>query len=96
MDVEGYEKILKTKAKTLRKISLKQKSRRWTYIQELQKSFRNIKEKIQAKSLFEPIRKTQRQRKTRMVDLERNHRKSSEEKLVSTNNTWNGKQNYIW
>ena len=30
-----------------------------------------------------------------MDDLERNHRRSSEEKSVSINNTGNGKQNYI-
>ena len=87
MGVKGYEKILKTKARTLHKISKKEKSRRWTYIQKLRKPFRKVKEKIQAKLLFEPIRKTQRQQKTTIVDLERNHRKSSEEKSVSTNNT---------
>ena len=54
---------------------------------KLQKFFRKIKEKIKAKLLFEPIRKAQRQRKTTMADLERNHRKISEEKSVSTNNT---------
>ena len=31
-----------------------------------------------------------------MADLERNHRKSSKEKLVSTNNTGNGKQHLKW
>ena len=56
-------------------------------MQKLQKPFRKIEEKIQAKLLFESIRKTQRQRKTMMADLERNHRKRSEEKSVSTNNT---------
>ena len=69
------------------KQKLYKKSRRWTYMQKLQKPFRKIKEKIQAKLLFESIRKTQRQRKTTMAYLERNHRKSSEEKSVSTNNT---------
>ena len=43
---------------------------------KLQKSFRKRKEEIQAKYLFEPIRKTQRKRKTTMADLEKNHRKS--------------------
>ena len=58
-------------------------------IQKLQKPLRKIKEEIQAKLLFEPIRKTQRQCKTR-AGLERNHRKSPEQKSVSTNYTWNG------
>ena len=53
--------------------------------------FWKIKQKIQPKLLFEPISKTQK-----MADLERNHRKSSKEKLVSTNNTWNGKQHLKW
>ena len=37
MDVEGNEKILKTKTKTLRNISENQKFRRGTYIQKLEK-----------------------------------------------------------
>ena len=57
--------------------------------------FEKLRKQIQAKSLFEPIRNTQSQRKTTMTDLERNHRKSSEEKSVSTDNTCNGKQNYL-
>ena len=93
MDVEGYEEIPKTKAKNPHKISYKQNSRRWTY---KQKPFRKIKEKIQAKLLFEPTRKTQSQCKITMAHLERNQRKNSGEKSVSTNNAWNGKQNYIW
>ena len=81
------DKIHKTKGKTLQKISSKKKLRKWTYIQKLQKTYQNIKEKIEAKLLLEPIRKTQRQCKTTMADLERNHKKSSEEISVSTNNT---------
>ena len=54
---------------------------------KITKAFRKIIEKIQAKLLFEPFRKTQRQCKATMADLERNHRKSLEEKSVSTNNT---------
>ena len=56
-------------------------------MQKLQKTFPKIKEKIEAKLSLEPIRKTQRQCKTTMADLERNHKKSSEEILVSTSNT---------
>ena len=62
---------------------------------KLLKPFRKIKEKIQAKLLFEPNRKTQRQCKTTMVSIERNHRKISKEKSVSTNYTENGKRIYI-
>ena len=62
---------------------------------KLLKPFRKIKEKIQAKLLFEPNRKTRRQCKTTMVSIERNHRKSSKEKSVSANYTENGKRIYI-
>ena len=44
-------------------------------MQKLQKPLRKIKEKVQAKLLFGPIRKTQRQCKTAMAGLERNPRK---------------------
>ena len=73
-----------------------QKSRRWTYIQKLQKSLRKIKEKVQANILSKPVRKTQKQCKTTMAGLERSYRKNSEEKSVFPNFTWNGKRNYIW
>ena len=43
-------------------------------------AFSKIKEKIQGKLLFKDIRKTQRQCKITMTGLERNLRKSLEEK----------------
>ena len=46
-------------------------------LQKLQN--RKIKEKIQAKLLFETVKKAQTQCKRTMADLERNHKKSSEE-----------------
>ena len=53
------------------------------------KNYKNLFEKLRnpRKLLFEPIRKTQRQWKTTVVGFERNHRKSPEEKSVSTNYT---------
>ena len=84
MDVKGYEKILKTKSKILHKISSKQKSRRWTYIQKLQNSLRKIKEKTQAKLLFKPIRKTQKQCKTTIAGLEINDRKVLKNNFLQT------------
>ena len=44
-------------------------------MQKLQKPLRKIKEKVQVKLLFGPIRKTQRQCKTAMAGLERSPRK---------------------
>ena len=94
LKTKANEKILKTKAATLHKVTLNQKFRRLAYKEKLQKPLRKIKEKIQAKVLFEPIRKIQKQCKTPMVSLERNHRKISEEKSVFTNYNGNGKWNY--
>ena len=48
-------------------------------------AFSKIKEKIQGKLLFKDIRKTQRQCKITMTGLERNLRKSLEEKQKTEN-----------
>ena len=84
---KAMRKSSKQNIKTLHKISLKRKSRKWAYIQKFQKTFRKNKEKFQAKLLFEPIRKAQRQCKTKMAGLERNQWKSSKEKSVFTDYT---------
>ena len=80
---KAMRKSLKQKQKLYIKFP-KSKNREDELIYKKYKNLTNYK-KIQAKLLFKLIRKTQRQCKTTMADLERNHRKSSEKKLVSTN-----------
>ena len=70
-------KAMKKTWKQDQKLYIKfQKSRRWTYVKKLQKLLPKIKEKVKANLLFEPIKKTQRQRKTTMEGHQRNHRKT--------------------
>ena len=82
---KAMRKSLKQKQKLYIKFP-KSKNREDELIYKKYKNLTNYK-KIQVKLLFKLIRKTQRQCKITMADLERNHRKSSEEKSVSTNNT---------
>ena len=63
---------------------LKAKIQKMTYIKKLQKPLRKIIGKVQAKLLFELIKKIQKQYKTMMVGLGKK-RKNSREKLVFTN-----------
>ena len=83
-------KVMRKSSKQKQKLYIKFLKSKNPEDQLIYKSYKNLFKKLRKKSkqnYYSNLLEKQRQRKTMMADLERNHRKSSEEKSVSTNST---------